>query len=163
MSSTYLCQSLGVGGSIKNFLLQVPHVKVSYNGADREPIQFFSSPSDLKKSTLVDVSLSSTTTVLFHRRNYLLLNCYNRIRNLHKIILEQHGMEALQLFRDWERLQTRDCDYRNHRIFTLRYITKDIVPISIKLKTTIWTEKLGLSEEQKGISSRQGLSSSIVS
>ena len=35
---------------------------------------FFSSPSDLMKSTLVDESLLSTTNVLFQRRIYLLLN-----------------------------------------------------------------------------------------
>ena len=63
------------------------------------------------------------------------------MRNLHKIILEQHGMEALQLFKDWERIQIRDCEYRNHRIFTLRCITKGLVPVSIKLRTTIRTEK----------------------
>ena len=50
-------------------------------------------------------------------------------------------MEALQQFRDWERVQIRDCNYRNHGIFTLRCITKELVPVSIKLKTTIKTEK----------------------
>ena len=66
---------------------------------------------------------------------------YNRLRNLHKIILEQHGMEALQLFKDWERFQLRDCNYRNHRILTLKCISKELVPVSIRLKTTIKTEK----------------------
>ena len=41
----------------------------------------------------------------------------------------------------WERFQIRDCDYRNHRIFTLKCITKDLVPVSIRLKTSIRTEK----------------------
>ena len=41
----------------------------------------------------------------------------------------------------WERLQIRDCNYRNHRIFTLKCIIKSLVPVSIKLKTTIKTEK----------------------
>ena len=50
-------------------------------------------------------------------------------------------MEALQLFREWERLQLRDCDYKNHRIFTLRYIHRELVPVSIRLKTTLRTEK----------------------
>ena len=63
------------------------------------------------------------------------------MRNLHIIILEQLGMEALWLFKDWERIQIRDCDYRNHRIFTLKCITKGLVPVSIKLKTTIRAEK----------------------
>ena len=50
-------------------------------------------------------------------------------------------MEALCLLRDWEKIQIRDCDYRNHRIFTLRCISKGLIPISIRLKTTIGTEK----------------------
>ena len=61
--------------------------------------------------------------------------------NLHKIMLEQHGMEVLQLFKDWERFQIRDSNYRNHRIFTLKCITKDLVPVNIRLKTTVKTEK----------------------
>ena len=50
-------------------------------------------------------------------------------------------MEVLQLFKDWERFQLRDCDYRTHRIFTLTCISKELVPVSIRLKTTIKTEK----------------------
>ena len=50
-------------------------------------------------------------------------------------------MEALHLLRDWDKLQIRDCNYRNHRIFMLRYTSKGIIPVSIKLKTTIRTEK----------------------
>ena len=45
------------------------------------------------------------------------------------------------MFRDWERLQLRASDYKNHRIFTLRCIHKDLVPFIIKLKTTIKTNK----------------------
>ena len=63
------------------------------------------------------------------------------MRNLHQIILEEKGLEVLCLFRDWERLQLRASNYKNHRIFTLRCIHKDLVPVSIKLKTTIKTEK----------------------
>ena len=65
----------------------------------------------------------------------------NRMRNLHKFILEQHGMEALWLFKGWEIFQLRDYDYRNHRIFTLKCISKEIVPVSLRFKTTIRTEK----------------------
>ena len=50
-------------------------------------------------------------------------------------------MEALHLLRDWEKFQIRDCNYRNHRIFTLRCISKGIIPVSIRLKTSIQTEK----------------------
>ena len=34
-----------------------------------------------------------------------------------------------------------DCNYKNHRIFTLRCIHKELVPVSIRLKTTLRTEK----------------------
>ena len=50
-------------------------------------------------------------------------------------------MEALYLLRDLEKLQTRESDYRNHRIFTLRCISKGITPVSMKLKITVRTEK----------------------
>ena len=45
------------------------------------------------------------------------------------------------MFRDWERLWLRASHYKNHRIFTLRCIHKDLFPHSIKLKTTIKTNK----------------------
>ena len=61
--------------------------------------------------------------------------------NLHQIILQEYGLEAWHLFRDWERLQLRASDYRNHRIFTLRCLHKDLVPVSIKLKSTLKTER----------------------
>ena len=44
------------------------------------------------------------------------------------------------LFRDWERLRLRETDYTNHRIFTLRCLHKDLVPVSIKLKSTLKTD-----------------------
>ena len=63
------------------------------------------------------------------------------MRNLHKIILEEYGIEVMCLLKDWEKLQIRDCNYRNQRIFTLRCISKGLIPVSIRLKTTIRTEK----------------------
>ena len=63
------------------------------------------------------------------------------MRNLHQIILEENGLEVLHLFRDWEKLQLRASYYKNHRIFTLRCIHKELVPVSIKLKTTLRTDR----------------------
>ena len=63
------------------------------------------------------------------------------MRNLHQIILQEYGLEAKHLFRDWERLWLRASDYKNHRIFTLRGLHKDLIPVSIKLKTTLKTER----------------------
>ena len=61
--------------------------------------------------------------------------------NLHQIILQEYGLEARHLFRDWERLWLRETDYKNHRIFTLRCLHKELVPVSIKLKSTLNTTR----------------------
>ena len=45
------------------------------------------------------------------------------------------------MFRDWERLQLRASDYKNHKIFTLRCLHKELIPVSIKLKSTLKTER----------------------
>ena len=63
------------------------------------------------------------------------------MRNLHLILLQEYGIEARHLFREWERLRLRASDYKNHRIFTLRCLHKDLVPVSIKLKSTLTTAK----------------------
>ena len=63
------------------------------------------------------------------------------MRTLHQIILQEYGLEVQHLFRDWERLWLRASDYRNHKIFTLRCLHKELVPVSIKLKSTLKTEK----------------------
>ena len=63
------------------------------------------------------------------------------MRNLHLIILQEFGIEARRLFREWERLRPRSSDYRNHRIFSLRCIHEKLIPVSIKLKSTLDTPK----------------------
>ena len=59
------------------------------------------------------------------------------MRNLHNILLQEDGIEAWLLFRLWEKLRLRPSDYKNHRIFTLRCLHNDLIPVSIKLKSTI--------------------------
>ena len=34
------------------------------------------------------------------------------MRNGHRFILENNGIEALRLFRDWERHQYKECNYK---------------------------------------------------
>ena len=63
------------------------------------------------------------------------------MRNLHLILLQEFWIEARHLFREWERLQLRSSDYKNHRIFSLRCLHKDLIPVSIKLKSTLDTSK----------------------
>ena len=63
------------------------------------------------------------------------------MRNLHLILLQEYGIEARCLFREWERLQLRTSDYKNHRIFSLRCLHKELIPVSIKLKSTLTTSR----------------------
>ena len=96
--------------------------------------------SDLTKTTEVVESSSKTSTRCSVPENANQLQDYiNRMRNLHQIILEENGLEAWHVLRDWEKLQLRASDYKNLRIFTLRCIHKDLVPVSIKLKSTLRT------------------------
>ena len=63
------------------------------------------------------------------------------MRNLHLIILQEFWIEARHLLREWERLRLRSSDYKNHRIFSLRCIHKELIQVSIKLKSTLDTPK----------------------
>ena len=56
-------------------------------------------------------------------------------------MLQEFGIEARRLLREWERLRLRSSDYKNHRIFSLRCIHKELIPVSIKLKSTLDTPK----------------------
>ena len=38
------------------------------------------------------------------------------MRNLHLILLQEYGIEAQHLFREWERLRLRASDYKNRSI-----------------------------------------------
>ena len=59
------------------------------------------------------------------------------MRNLHNILLQEDGIEGQCLFRLWEKLRLRASEYKNHRIFTLRCLHNDLIPDSIKLKSTL--------------------------
>ena len=55
------------------------------------------------------------------------------MRNLLKNSKENYGLKALQLLQLWEKGVIRECHYKNHRRFTLRCISKDLVLVSVKL------------------------------
>ena len=55
--------------------------------------------------------------------------------------MENYGIESLRLLRDWERLQFRQCNYKNHRMFTLRCLHNELVPVSVKIKINLKIRK----------------------
>ena len=58
------------------------------------------------------------------------------MRNLQELIKEKHGIEALQQLWQWEKCVIKDCDFKKHRIFTLRCISKGVIPVSVRLGST---------------------------
>ena len=51
-------------------------------------------------------------------------------------IKENYGQEALHQLPLWEKDVIKLSHYRNHRIFILRCISHNLVPVSVQLKLT---------------------------
>ena len=90
----------------------------------------------MKSSSWLDKSLFTTTTRVLLRESTA-YQYINRMRNLHNFIEEKHGKESLHLLWEWVSLKIKDSDYRNHQRFTLRCISKDLIPVSVRLESTI--------------------------
>ena len=51
------------------------------------------------------------------------------------------GGKCCDYSRTGEKSKLRDYNYRKHRVFTLKCISNELVPVSLRLKTTLKTEK----------------------
>ena len=60
---------------------------------------------------------------------------------LFAIIKQEYGWGSIFLVRQWEKLEKKMSDFRNHRRFTIQYLKNDIIPVSVRLKTNIKTAK----------------------
>ena len=65
----------------------------------------------------------------------------NRMRSIHGHIIQEYGQQSVKTFRQWEKLEIKMAEFKNHRRFTLRFLSKGLLPVSIKLKTTVKTPK----------------------
>ena len=45
------------------------------------------------------------------------------------------------MYRKMERIELKICDNKNHWRFSLRYLSKGVIPVSLKLKNNIRTHK----------------------
>ena len=66
---------------------------------------------------------------------------YNRMRRLPYIIEQEFGENTLELYLKLERTVLKISNYKNHRRFSLRCLSKDITPVIQKLKNNIGTYK----------------------
>ena len=58
-----------------------------------------------------------------------------------QIINQEYRKEALTIFRKWENLNMKMCNYENHRRFSLRCLGNGIIPVSIRLKNHVRTQR----------------------
>ena len=63
------------------------------------------------------------------------------MKNIHTHLRTEYGIESVRLFCRWERIEGKLVDFKNHRRFSLRYLSEDVIPISIRLKSNIKTPK----------------------
>ena len=63
------------------------------------------------------------------------------MRTIIQIINREYGKEALAIFRKWENLNMKTCNYQNHRRFSLRCLGNGIIPVSIRLKNNVRTQR----------------------
>ena len=65
----------------------------------------------------------------------------NKMRRLPNIIEHVFGKDALELYRKLGRTVLKISNYKNHRRFSLRCLSKVVIPVSLKLKNNIITYK----------------------
>ena len=75
------------------------------------------------------------------RENQIESDNLNRMRNLHAFIKQEFGEESVLKLRLWEKAEKKMADYKNHRRFTIKCLKRDIIPVSIKLRTSLLTKK----------------------
>ena len=63
------------------------------------------------------------------------------MRSIHAHIIQEYGQDSIKTFRQWEQLEIKMAEFKNHRRFTLQCLSKGLIPVSIKLKTTVQTPK----------------------
>ena len=63
------------------------------------------------------------------------------MRSLHAFIKEEFGQRNIFLMQQWENLEKMMADYRNQQRFTIKCLKREVIPISIRLKTNIKTSK----------------------
>ena len=63
------------------------------------------------------------------------------MRNIHAHINTEYGQENVKTFRCWEKMEYKMADFANHRRFSLRCLSKGLIPVSVRLKSNIKTPK----------------------
>ena len=63
------------------------------------------------------------------------------MRNLHAFIKQEFGEESVLKLHLWEKTEKKMANFQNHRRFMIKCLKNNIIPVNIKLKTSIFTKK----------------------
>ena len=63
------------------------------------------------------------------------------MRSIHSKITSEYGKDMVKIFCKWEKIEYKMADFSNHRRFTLRCLSKNLIPVSARLKSTFKTPK----------------------
>ena len=63
------------------------------------------------------------------------------MRNICAQITSEYGKENVRIFWQWEKMEYKMADFSNYRRFSLRCLSKDLIPVSVRLKSNIKTPK----------------------
>ena len=54
---------------------------------------------------------------------------------------QEYGQESIFLLWQWEKLEKKMANYRNHPRFTIKCLKNEAIPVSVRLKTNLKTPK----------------------
>ena len=63
------------------------------------------------------------------------------MRGLIKLIQQKYGKIAIETYRKWEKTEIKMSDYRNHLRFSLRCLDRGLIPVSLRLKNLVRTQR----------------------
>ena len=69
------------------------------------------------------------------------------MRGLVKLIEQKYGKNTTAIFRKWEKMEGKVSNFKNHQRFLLRCLDKGLVPVSLKLKNLIRTQRKGIIQK----------------
>ena len=63
------------------------------------------------------------------------------MRYLHSHFNKEFGGVSVFLLQQWEKHEKKMADFQNHWRLSLKCLKYDVIPVSIRLKTNVWTTK----------------------
>ena len=54
----------------------------------------------------------------------------NRMRNIHSYLISEYGKESVGIYPRWGKFEYKMADFQNHRQFSLRCLSKGLIPTS---------------------------------